>query len=621
MTSLFMGLEIGSRSLSAHQLALNVTGHNIANANNQDYSRQEIHLTVTDPLFFPSMQSPIVPAQIGTGVHVSTIKRASDEFINDRLNREGQKLGYWESKEDNLYQIELAFNEPSTVNIRSLFDQFQASLQDLANQPEFSASRSVVREKAEALTNLIRTTYGQLQDLQNGINNEIKDRVKKVNLLSTQIAGLTNNIEAAEAKEESPNDLLDKRDKLITELCEIADIRVAKTDPDDFKISLGGLVLTQGSDYFLLDTKPDPERDGLVDVIWKNTQEKAIIFSGGIKGLLETRDEIIPQHMAALDELAITLIDKFNEVHRAGFGLDSSTNINFFEPFRLKEGEEIFKITGNASGYIHSLDQPLNDATKNPYFSAPYTTEPITSGSFVINGKLITFDATKDSIKDIVNRINETNTGVVASISPNHRLTLTATANKDYKIGEVRDIGPANLLKKLGLVDVTGTGYPPLTNVTGEFTRVPYQGAASLIDISSDIKNNLNNIAAAKGIDNSSPLDGVAEVSKGVGNNENAFQMTELSKGYFLDSGKVTFLDFFQSIISKAGVESAEVKNMVENQKLFVENIKHLKDSVSGVSLDEEMINLVKYQQGYAASAKIISTMDSLIQIVIGLVK
>lgn len=623
MPSLFMGLEIGARSVAAHQLALNVTNHNIANANNRDYSRQKINLVTTEPLYFPSMQSPVIPSQIGTGVHVSTIERTFDEFINDRLNQEDQTLGYWKSREDKLHRMELIFNEPSNINIRSLFDEFISSLQDLSNQPEFRAARATVREKADALVGFIRHTYKQLQDLQYSINNEVKDRVEKINTLAIQIAGLTSNIEAAEAKGENPNDLLDRRDKLINELSEIADVRVARTDPDDFKVSLGGLVLTQGADYFLLDTKPDPERYGMVEIIWKDTQEKAVIFSGGIKGLLEIRDENIAEHMARLDELAITLVDRFNEVHRSGFGLDNTTGINFFEPLRLQETDKIFKISGKIdgyNGYIHSLIHPLGDKVNNPYFNnTNYNPVPITSGAVVINGKKISYDITKDSMNDIIERINKADTGVVASINPAHRLVLTATAAKDYKIEELRDIEGGNLFRKLGIVDGAGVGYPPFSNILGDVTRVPYRGAASVIDISSDIKQNLNTIATAKGIDNSSPLDGVADVSKGPGNGENALAMVNLSKGYFLESGKANFSDFMQSIISKVGVDSSEAKNIVENQRLFVENLEHLKDSISGVSLDEEMINLVKYQHGFTAAARVIATMDTLIQTVINL--
>ncbi|MDI6785646.1 MAG: flagellar hook-associated protein FlgK [bacterium] len=623
MPSLFMGIEIGARSIAAHQLALNTTSHNIANANNRDYSRQRVNLVTTNPFYYSSMQSPSVPAQIGTGVHVSSIERAFDDFVNDRLNQEDQKLGYWKSKEDKLHRMELIFNEPSNINIRSLFDQFMSSLQDLANQPEFRAARSTVKEKADALVGFIRNTYRQLQDLQYSINNEVKDRIEKINVLSIQIADLTGCIEAAEAKEENPNDLLDRRDKLINELCEIADVKVAKTDPDDFKVSLGGLVLTQGSNYFLLDTKPDPERYGMVEVIWKDSQESAIISSGGIKGLLEIRDENIIDHMAKLDELVITLVDKFNEIHRSGFGLDNSTNVNFFEPLRLQEKDEIFKISGKIdgyNGYVHSLVHTLNDTVNNPYLNdANYNPAPIASGAIVINGKKIVYDISKDSINDVVERINKANTGVVASINPAHRLTLTASVAKDYKIEELRDVDGGNLFRKLGIVDGTNVGYPPFSNVLGDVTRVPYKGAASVIDISSDVKKNLNVIATAKGIDNSSPLDGVADVSKGAGNNENVLGMVNLSKGYFLDGGKATFSDFMQSIISKVGVDSSEAKNIAENQRLYVENIELLKDSISGVSLDEEMINMIKYQHGYTAAARVISTMDTLIQTVINL--
>ena len=123
MNSTFMGLEIGKRGLQAHQQALHVTGHNISNAENKEYSRQRVVITAADPLYLPALNRGNSPGNIGQGGVVSIVERIRDTFIDDRIVTEKNVMGYWKTKNDFIYQIETVYNEPSEQSLRSRLDQ------------------------------------------------------------------------------------------------------------------------------------------------------------------------------------------------------------------------------------------------------------------------------------------------------------------------------------------------------------------------------------------------------------------------------------------------------------------------------------------------------------------
>jgi flagellar hook-associated protein FlgK len=447
MTSNFLGIEITKRSIQAHRRAMDVISHNIANMNTEGYSRQRVSLETTSPDYPASMTSPKVAGQIGTGVTVAAIERIRDVFLDDRIERERSNMGRWKAESDKLHRIEVIHGEPGENNLRVLFDEFWQSLEDLANDPERTAIRSVVRERGRSLCWGIQRNYNDLYTLREDINGEIRDYISVINNYTEEISSLNSKIATAINRGENPNDYLDRRELLIEKLAEIGNILVERGDLDDFKISMGGQVIVQGDKWVELYTKANPSNNNMYDIYSKETDEKLNILNGKLKGLLVARDTEIPYYLDKLDEIAITFIDKFNEIHRSGYGLDDSTGINFFEPFGTQEDLNVaYKVVGNSSGYVHDSDKPLNDPFSsinvnldaNPSFYDPENPLDPT-GAFEINGTIIEYNAAEDTLNDIVERINDADCGVFASISPTHRLVLTATEGYDYKIKSLSD--------------------------------------------------------------------------------------------------------------------------------------------------------------------------------------
>jgi flagellar hook-associated protein 1 FlgK len=464
MRSTFFGLEIGRRSLFAHQQALDVTGHNIANANTPGYSRQVVRITETSPFAPPSFSRPTIPGMLGTGVEVTSIERMKNEFIEDELRSESQSLGQSETRRDLLSEIELIFTEPSDSGLRSSLDAFWTSLEDLAANPDQPSARSVVQQRASALADDLRHTYAQLNQLQDSVNESIVVKVDRVNQLTTQIANLNDQIMKASVAGLMPNDLKDQRDQLIRDLSEIVDVSVVNGKYGDVSVSVAGALLVDGIEHRELAAVPNPLNSNYYDLQFAGTGTPVQVSDGALRGLLDMRDTVIAGYKGQVNDLAATLITQINLQHAAGFDLN-----------------------GNPGG---------------------------------------TFFAGSDA-SDIA-----------------------------------LDAGVA--------------------------------GDPSLIAAAQ---------AGAPG--NPAPGDG-----------SNATALANVKKQTVM-AGGLSIDGFFQALIGKLGVESQAAETQVKNQEALLSQLEQQQQAVSGVSLDEEMINLVKYQQGYNAAARVISVMDEVLDTII----
>lgn len=334
MSTSFMGLEIGKRSVLMHQAALNVTGHNVANANTTGYSRQAADIVTTIPYTMPSMNDGQRVGQYGTGVDIDAINRLRDSFVDGQIRSENQVYGYWKQIQDGLDKVETVVNEPSEDGLRSVMDKFWQSWQDLSANPESEAVRSVVIQRGLAMGEAFKSTYKELVDLRADINATIKIKTKDINSIATQIADLNQQILAIMSAGKQPNDLLDKRDLLVDELSGLADISVYLKENGMIDVELGDRMIVKGKDTLKLDVLADSA--GMYMVIWSDTQLAAKFNNGEMRGLLDLRGktdlrqdryseykELLPDMINNLNELAKTLVVKINEVHRAGYSLNN----------------------------------------------------------------------------------------------------------------------------------------------------------------------------------------------------------------------------------------------------------------------------------------------------------
>ena len=461
MRPTFFGLDIARRALQAQMRALDVVGHNIANANTPGYSRQVAIFATTPPYPAPMLNSMIQAGQVGTGVQIEAIRRLRDQFVEMQLRNETESLGRWNARYEALKQVELFLAEPSDYGLRDALDQFWQSLQDLHQQPESDAARAVVRERALLLAASFQHVHKQLTDLRLDLNRLVELEVQKVNTLIERLANINAQIHRVHLSGHDPNDLLDQRDQLILELAEIVDISVLERDNRTVQISINGFSIVDGERWIALQAVKDPS-DNMLYVHWSVTGQKLNITNGRLAGVLEARDQLVKGYLDDIDLLAKTVIDRFNEQHEKGYTLDSTlqTGITFF----------------------------------------------------------------------------------------------TGTGAKDIAVDN-------NILQNLALIAASGDGTP--------------------------------------------------------GNGANALALSRVFHEPFTELGNVSIADYLRSIVASVGVTTQQAHSMVTSQTALVDHLHARRESVSGVSLDEEMIDMVRFQQAYAAAARVVTAMDEALETII----
>ena len=228
MRSTFMGLEASKKGLFVQQSALYTTGHNIANTNTEGYSRQRVNMQPTAGYPHAGLNTPTYPGYLGTGVEASSVQRIRDEFIDRQYRQETNKLGYWESTLNSINQMEDILSEPSEFGINQAFTEFWESFQDLSVQPTDSAARKVAVARAESLAEAFNYNYTQLETIQGNLGNEIAVSTKQINTILEKIAAINDQVKALEPNGFVTNDLYDARDLLVDELNEYIPVSIER---------------------------------------------------------------------------------------------------------------------------------------------------------------------------------------------------------------------------------------------------------------------------------------------------------------------------------------------------------------------------------------------------------
>jgi flagellar hook-associated protein 1 FlgK len=296
--STFLGVETTLRGILAQQRAIDVTGHNIANANTTGYSRETADLATTTPL------NDYPAGQLGTGVDVQSYQRIRDSFIDVQLRAQTMKKGYAEAQQDGLSQVELSLNEPSDTGLSNLLSKYWAAWQNVSNAPEDVATRQALVQSAASLANGINSLATQLQT---------------ISTQTTQQQSLT--IKASQMAGGQPNDLLDQRDALLDQLSEIGNVTISPTSGNAGQ--LGAVDVTIGGTTLVTDTTASTLSLPLTS-----------LTSGQLAGMdavLSAINDPTTGYMAKLNTLASTIASATNTQHALGTDLNGNAGGTFFD--------------------------------------------------------------------------------------------------------------------------------------------------------------------------------------------------------------------------------------------------------------------------------------------------
>lgn len=311
--SLFSGIETAYSAMSAQQLFLETSAHNIANASTPGYHRQDVSTVASTPLQEGS------GIWVGTGVQVLSVGRPVDSFVETSLYQQLGQQGSLDIQQQTTSQIGSIFNDLGTNSTGSLLDQFWSSWSDVANAPTDMGARQSLIGSAQNLASSIQSNYQQLQSMQQNLDTQVSQSVSPLNGLTSQIASLNQQITQAQADGGSANDLLDQRANALTQLSTLAGVTSFNKPNGTVQVVLGSTLLVDGNTSTTLSTQENAS--GMQDLV---APDGTVIkpTSGTIGGLESLRDGEIPTRMTALNDFAQRLITAVNGVQT---GVDPTT--------------------------------------------------------------------------------------------------------------------------------------------------------------------------------------------------------------------------------------------------------------------------------------------------------
>lgn len=618
MANSFAGIEIGKRSLMAHSTQIQTAGHNISNADTEGYSRQRVIVKSFEPIYRPDLERAMVPGQIGQGCDVESINRIKDELLESRIVEQKNVESYWETRDKYYSMIESVYNEPNDVSVRTNMDKFWQGWQELSTYPESDAARLAVVVRGQTLTNSIQQQYKSLRGIGDQINGDIEAVVKQVNDLSRQIASVNGEIVRSKGLGDNPNDLMDRRDLLVEKLSSLINVTVTQKDPDEFMVHTDGQIIVQGSLARQIETVGQLDNNGYGKLMWSDTKLDAEFHGGTLGALVELRDKDIRTEIQSLNTMALNFADLVNDVHRNAIGKNNTTGLDFFVQHDFVE---------NVNGNYDRNGDGVEDTSyifRMTGTNALKMQEQIgLSGTMTINGASGNIDVayfSTDTVEDVINRINDSNGEVKAYLDRNSCLVLKATSsngmeNPDFVIRHVEDSGMfltgySGILQGSGADNAYDFNRANAVDVLAgaQFAVSPVLNPSAYIEVNGLIQNDVSSVAAA--FKNSQ---GFAEPSDG----RAAVEMAEIRNTKIMIGSQRTFDDYFADTITNVGLKGEQAQNQLATQNKIMGDLRDLRDSISGVNIDEELADIIKFQHGYNVAAKFISVQDELLDTLI----
>lgn len=538
--SLFGLFDIGRSALLASQTGISVTSNNIANVNTPGYSRQEVILSIANPVSSGR-------GFIGRGVTVAGIRRSYDNFIHMQLLGQQQNRGRSYAINRTLSEIEGVLNDQEGLGLSQSIQDFFNAWQEVATNPESLPQRySLIYRTGQLISNAKGIEQRITSTLKN-IDNSLDDMVNRINELAERIASLNERIIQVESgtSTERALDLRDQRDGMLKELSDLAEFNYREDENGSLTITIGMRNLVSGTSVNMVTSAATS--DSGRRIILDGIDITGRIQRGQLGGLLAIRGDIESKTLYSLRRLIASITKEVNLLHNSGYGLDGTTGNDFFKPLSLftsdsSSGADITSaMISNLSLLTLNEYDITFDASNNYYVTERQTGSVVATGSYV-SGNPISFDG-----------IDITITGTV---SPSDRFSIS-----------------------------------PLT-----------EAIKNLSLVISDPEN----IAA------SSSLSGLP------GDNSNALGIYNLSTTAISDLGD-SFMDYYRGIVTVNGTMSRAASDSLTFDENLLSEIQSRRDSVSGVSLDEEAINLIRYQRSFEAAAKMIKVTDDLLDMVMNL--
>jgi flagellar hook-associated protein 1 FlgK len=615
-------LGTGLSSLRAMRRALDTTAHNIANVSTAGYTRQRVDFETRKPEVYGTNW-------IGTGVNATSVRRVYDQYIQQQLRSSSGTLARLEAFASQAERLDNLLGDTAN-GLGATLQSFTDAISEVSTTPNSIAARQVLLAEANALTERLRTYDARLREMSESVDSRLTSEAGEINTITQGIARLNGDIAVATQNSgQPPNDLLDQRDLLIDQLSEKIGVSVIAEGAATLNVFVGnGLPLVLGTTASQVTTARDsldPERLQLALQGPAGSIDISRAVSGGIMGgLLDWRREMLDPARNELGRITLAVANQVNAQHREGMDLTGALGGTFFNvggvgvnPAMGNTGTATVTATRTSLGALTDADYTLTrtatgyDLRRADTGAAVSFTgtgavgDPILAEglSIVVGAGIATGDRylvrpTRDAIQGFDVAI--TDPARVAAAAPIRASAAAGNAGTGtITTGEVLDSSNASLLATVNIVFTSATtysvnggadqAYTAGSNIDFNGWRVAIGGAPATGD-SFTIRNNAG----------------------AVGDNRNAFALADAMRAGVIEGGTVSVATAVERMTGELGLATRAAQLNRDAESVLHESDLAARDSISGVNLDEEAANMMRFQQAYAASAQIISVANSL---------
>ncbi len=581
MSNLGAVFNIAKSALGAQRYGLDVTAQNIANVNTQGYSRQTPVLEAAQPIFSGSLI-------VGQGVNTTQVIRTTDQFIETQLMQQRSKMTFSEEMEKYVQVLEGIFNENLETSLSSMLSDFWNLWHDISINPSGISERTALYEHSILISEQFNSLDGDLTNLETDLTNSMNTGVGEVNRIANEIAQLNGQILEMEAGGNIVNDLRDKRNAMLSELSEYLDVNTFDQANGTLTVvTARGCILVQGNSSYGLEIGGDNGDR----VRWLSSGGAIVditnhINNGKLGGWLNMRDEVIAKYKLDFSSLAEEFVWAVNSQHSQGVGLDT---------FSTVMGS--YAVTDNAEE-LGTLDSGLN--YNNKISDGTFKLWVYDSNGVAVGGAatdiFIDADAGGTSLNSLSSDIDAI-AHISTSISMDGKLNINADPGYTFAFSD----DTSNVLAALG--------------VNSFFKGL----SAGSIDVIDTIGSDKNTIAAARV---------GADGSHASGDNTNALAIADLQytsydipqwmcdriTGNTKGNLNTTIENYYHSLVGSIGTTASGISSGRVLNEQMVMRLSNIRDTISAVSLDEEMTNLIKFQSAYEAASKLISIADEMLE-------
>lgn len=649
----------GLSGLNVAQAALVTTGHNTANVYTAGYSRQSVQIASSGGIYRPSV------GFFGSGAKVTDVARNYDQYLASQLN-EAKSLNHsLTTYYTQISQIDNLLANQKTglaTQMQSLFTGVQA----VANTPADPAARQQLISSSQALANQFRATDEYLVGLNASVNEQVVGSVEQINTYAEQIASLNKQVALLSNASggQAPNDLLDQRDQLVSELGQLVGVKSVVQDGGQYNVFIGnGQTLVLGdkaTKLAAINSASDPSRTTVatINAAGKAVEMQENVLSGGsLGGLLQFRSETLTTAQNSLGRIAIAMADAFNAQQSLGVDLNGVLGDDFFSQAgpglisnARNQGNLALTPSFSDVGALTTSDYTLNvkdvsgtltyivTRASDSQVVASSTSFPVdfdgvslaATGGAAQAGDSYLIQPTRTGARDLT--VLVTDPAKVAAASP---IITGKTAGNQGSGAISAGTVDANYLTITDPLGVTGamtltynsatnelSGFPAgaaITVTLADGTNVPYV-PGSPVTYTAGAEMAFNGVTVTM---NGTPANGdtftIGKNTGGVSDGRNALLLGALQNKNTMGNGTATFSGAYGQLVSTVGNKARQIEISNTAQTSLTTQIAAFQQSVSGVNQDEETANLLMFQQMYQANAKVIQTASTMFDAVLGI--